>query len=93
MPPGKARPKLWLSAFSAIFTRERTEHGDAMTIAEQRGMIRDLQDVVRKMTREEEETFAMFAKRNKDDEDLDLISRRKLQELYDRYLPKGNYHS
>lgn len=64
-----------------------------MTIADQRGMIRDLQDVVRKMTRAEEEMFAMFAKRNKDDEDLDLISQAKLQTLYDTYLPRGNYHS
>jgi hypothetical protein len=64
-----------------------------MTIADQRGMIRELQDVVRKMTRDEEEMFAMFAKRNKDDEDLDLLSRGKLQVLYDKYLPRGDYHS
>ncbi len=64
-----------------------------MTISDQRGMIRDLRDVIRKMTRDEEEMFTMFAKRNKDDEDLDQISQKKLQSLYDKYLPRGNYHS
>ena len=64
-----------------------------MTHADQKGMIRELQDVVRKMTRTEEEMFQMFVKRNKDDEDLDLLSQGKLQKLYDLYLPRGLYHS
>ena len=64
-----------------------------MTHADQKGMIRELQDVARKMTRAEEEMFQMFMKRNKDDEDLDLLSQGKLQKLYDAYLPRGLYHS
>ena len=64
-----------------------------MTHADQKGMIRELQDVARKMTRSEEEMFQMFVKRNKDDEDLDLLSQGKLQQLYDTYLPRGIYHS
>ena len=64
-----------------------------MTHADQKAMIRELQDVVRKMSRPEEEMFQMFVKRNKDDEDLDLLSQAQLQKLYDAYLPRGLYHT
>ncbi|MBP1657548.1 MAG: hypothetical protein H6Q31_2149 [Bacteroidetes bacterium] len=57
-----------------------------MTHAEQQRMIRELRDYTHKLTREEEELFAMFVKRNKDDEDLDLIAQRRLTDMHERYV-------
>jgi hypothetical protein len=45
------------------------------------------------MSRYEEEEFQMFMKRDKDDEDLDAQSQRRLQTLYDKYVPRGMYRS
>lgn len=65
-----------------------------MTSVEQHKIIRELRDREMKMTRAEQEMFEMFRKRDKDDEDLDSISRKKLMELYEKYIvatrPKGN---
>jgi hypothetical protein len=62
-----------------------------MTRSEQKGMIRELQDYTRKMTRTEEEELAMFVQRDKDDEDLDSLSQRRLIALYQKFVPKGRY--
>lgn len=64
-----------------------------MTHAEQRERIQELMDYRRNMSRQEQEEFDMFIKRNKDDEDLDAISRKRLVELYEKYIPprKRNY--
>ncbi len=62
-----------------------------MTRAEQRGMIQELRDYTRKMTRAEEEEFTMFLKRDKDDEDLDSLSRDRLIALYRKFIPRGRY--
>jgi len=51
-------------------------------------MIEELEDHVRKMTRYEQEEFHMFVKRDKDDEDLDTLSQKRLLELYDRYTKR-----
>jgi hypothetical protein len=60
-----------------------------MTKAEQKTLINELRDKEMKMTRAEQEMFDMFRKRDKDDEDLDAISRRKLVELHKKYvIPK-----
>ena len=65
-----------------------------MTHAEQKRLIADLMDHQMKMTRAEQETFDMFRKRNKDDEDLDKLSRAKLVDMHEKYVvasrPKGN---
>lgn len=65
-----------------------------MTSVEQHKIVRELMDYEMRMTRQEQEMFDMFRKRDKDDEDLDKISKRTLQELYDKYVvasrPKGN---
>lgn len=65
-----------------------------MTHAEQKRLVADLMDYQMKMTREEQETFDMFRKRNKDDEDLDKLSRQKLVAMHEKYVvasrPKGN---
>ncbi len=57
-----------------------------MTHVEQHRMILELRDVVHTMTRDEEETFSMFVKRDKDDEDLDVISQKQLEAMYGKYV-------
>jgi hypothetical protein len=49
-------------------------------------MIQDLKDYVSKMGREDEYDFEMFMKRDKDDEELDALSRKKLEEMHQRYV-------
>ena len=56
-----------------------------MTHAEQHQMILELQDHVRKMSRYEQEEFAMFVKRDKDDEDLDTLSQKRLVQFCEQY--------
>jgi len=51
-------------------------------------MIEELSDHTRKMKRYDLEEFEMFAKRNKDDEDLDLQSEKRLRQMYDFYVVK-----
>jgi hypothetical protein len=58
-----------------------------MTHIEQHKIILELKDYEHKMKRSDQETFAMFAKRDKDDEDLDSHSRTKLLALYEVYVP------
>jgi len=60
-----------------------------MTHVEQHELITELRDHERKMTRDEQEIFAMFKKRHKDDEELDAISRRKLVEMHKKYVIKS----
>jgi len=57
-----------------------------MTHAEQHRMIGELMDFSRKMSRRDLEEFEMFVKRDKDDEDLDTISQRRLMQLYATYV-------
>ena len=57
-----------------------------MTHAEQHRMINELRDAMRKMTRDDEEAFDMFVKRDKDDEFLDTLSQRRLEQVYERYI-------
>jgi hypothetical protein len=57
-----------------------------MTSVEQRKVIQELRDHTHHMRRSEQEDYEMFAKRDKDDEDLDEISRRRLQALYVKYV-------
>jgi hypothetical protein len=57
-----------------------------MTHAEQHRMINELRDAARKMTRDDEEAFDMYVKRDKDDEFLDTLSQRRLEQMYERYI-------
>lgn len=65
-----------------------------MTSVEQHKLVKELRDYEAKMSRSELEMFEMFRKRDKDDEDLDNISRKKLLALHEKYVvasrPKGN---
>jgi hypothetical protein len=64
-----------------------------MTHNEQHGMILELAEYARKMSRYDQEEFEMFMKRDKDDEDLDHVSQGRLVALYRKYVPerKRNY--
>jgi len=59
-----------------------------MTHAEQHKMIVELTDYARKMKRYDLEEFEMFVKRDKDDEDLDTISQKKLMRLHDLFVTR-----
>jgi hypothetical protein len=56
-----------------------------MTYAEQRERISELRYLSRLMSREDYELFEMFQKRHKDDEDLDTISQKRLEQMYVKY--------
>ncbi len=51
-------------------------------------MIRELVDYLPKMARDDRETLEMFRKRDRDDEELDVISQQRLQSLHETYIPK-----
>jgi hypothetical protein len=57
-----------------------------MTHAEQHRMIIELTDFERRMGRDDQELFHMFVKRDKDDEDLDLIAGKKLAAMHEKYV-------
>ena len=58
-----------------------------MTHAEQHRLIVELIDYSRRMKRLDQQDFEMFVKRDKDDEDLDTVSQKRLLVLYDVYMP------
>ncbi len=58
-----------------------------MTHAGQHAMIAALKEYAAKMKRYDQEEFLMFEKRDRDDEDLDTISQKRLRELYSEYVP------
>jgi inorganic pyrophosphatase/exopolyphosphatase len=64
----------------------------SMTHAEQHKMILELKDFEFKMKGKDVEEFAMYVKRDKDDEDLDAISVRKLQEMHQTYVVRRKLH-
>jgi hypothetical protein len=57
-----------------------------MTHDEQHRMIVALMDYEHRMSRNDGETFAMFVKRDKDDEDLDTLSQQRLAVLHEKYV-------
>jgi len=59
-----------------------------MTHEEQHKMILEVKEYEWKMKRTDQERFAMFLKRDKDDEDLDEISKKQLRALYETYVPE-----
>jgi tRNA(Met) C34 N-acetyltransferase TmcA len=58
-----------------------------MTHTEQHEMLMELKDYSRKMKRSDQEDFEMYLKRDKDDEDLDQMSWKRLRQLYELYVP------
>ena len=56
-----------------------------MTSIEQHSLVSELCAHEMRMTAREREEFSMFRKRDKDDEDLDALSRKRLVELHEKY--------
>ena len=59
-----------------------------MTRADQHKMIQELRDNASKMNRDEQYHVEMMLKKDKDDEDLDALSIKKMEELHARYAKK-----
>lgn len=59
-----------------------------MTKVEQHTMIETLNDYAHKMRGRDLDEFEMMRKRDRDDEDLDEITRRHLSTLYVKYVPE-----
>ncbi len=59
-----------------------------MTRVEQHKIIETLRDYAHKMRGRELDEFEMMRKRDRDDEEIDEISRRRLMELYVKYVPE-----
>ena len=59
-----------------------------MTKIEQHKMIETLKDYVHKMKSRDLDDFEMMRKRDRDDEDIDEMTRRRLAELFIAYVPE-----
>ena len=59
-----------------------------MGIREQQKYLDYLKKCEKRFTARELEEYKMFVKRQKDDEDFDSVSMRRLKELYDKYYEK-----
>ncbi|MBF8248169.1 MAG: hypothetical protein HW374_969 [Bacteroidetes bacterium] len=57
-----------------------------MTRAAQHKMIQELRDNASKMNRDEQYHVEMMLKKDKDDEDLDALSIKKMEELHVKYV-------
>jgi hypothetical protein len=57
---------------------------------DQHRLIVELTEVAGRLSREDSYDLAMFKKRDADDEDLDLPSQRRLEELHGRYVKKSS---
>ncbi|MAT40294.1 MAG: hypothetical protein CL946_11900 [Ectothiorhodospiraceae bacterium] len=57
-----------------------------MTNVEQQKLIKELRDVEQNMSKDDYEEFVMYRKRNYDDEDLDVQSKKRLQYMYEEYV-------
>jgi hypothetical protein len=59
-----------------------------MTIVEQHKMIETLREYQHKMRGRDLDEFEMMRKRDRDDEELDELSRRRLLEMTNLYVPE-----
>jgi hypothetical protein len=67
-----------------------------MSFREQQKYIELLKKFERNFDRKESEDFKMFLKRQKDDEDFDSVTMKRLKEIYDKYnkpVDKSKYDS
>ena len=58
-----------------------------LTKIDQHKIVETLKDYVHKMRGRDLDDFEMVRKRDRDDEDLDDLSRRRLTELFVKYVP------
>ena len=56
-----------------------------MSYREQKKLLDELKKYESKFTSKEKDEYKMFIKRQKDDEDFDSLSMKRLKELYDKY--------
>lgn len=59
-----------------------------MMHAEQKKKIEALKRITKRMNSEERQAFEMMLKRHKDDEDLDVLTQRRLDQIHEKYLHK-----
>jgi hypothetical protein len=59
-----------------------------MTSVEQHKMVQRLKQVIVKMNPDEKRSFEMMVKRDRDDEELDSLTRIQLAQFYEKYFPK-----
>lgn len=59
-----------------------------MTRVEQHKIVETLKDYIHKMKGRDLDEFEMMRKRDRDDEELDLLTRHRLSELYIKYVPE-----
>ncbi len=59
-----------------------------MLASEQKKMIEALRYKTSKMLSRDKYDYEMYQKRDKDEEDLDSLSLRRLREIYDKYADK-----
>lgn len=64
-----------------------------MTSVEQRKMVQRLRQVIGKMKSEDRRAFEMMAKRDRDDEELDVLAMTKLKDLYIKFYPGHSKNS
>jgi hypothetical protein len=67
-----------------------------MSYRDQKKYLEYLHRHERKFTRDEMESYKMFIKRDKDEEEFDSVSMKKLKDLYDKYytsVDKSKYDS
>lgn len=57
-----------------------------MTFREQNNLIEDLKKVEYKIKGKDRDEWLMFLKRNKDEEDFDTVSLKRLRELHQKYF-------
>jgi len=62
-----------------------------MSFREQQKLLEALKKYERNFTGKELDDYKMFVKRQKDDEDFDSISMRRLKELYDKYNKPADF--
>lgn len=62
-----------------------------MSFREQKKLLDELKKHERKFTPQESGEYKMFIKRQKDDEDFDSVSMKRLKELYDKYYKPADF--
>ena len=62
-----------------------------MSYRDQKKLLDELKKHERKFTQQENYEYKMFVKRQKDDEDFDSVSMRRLKELYDKYFKPADF--
>ena len=61
-----------------------------MNFREQKKLLSELKDFERKMSLSDLEAYKLFIKRDKDDDELDTLSIKRLKELHQKYyVPKA----